>query len=463
MKKRNTFLKKFWSILLIGGILFGMTPPVSANDPLDELVKIVQTTVKSSLRQISGSEEVLLGQSKILQFEGGLKKTGNRYEENATITIHFDTKDFPAAVEQEIGAPLVLDVSMYAKTLWDESTGDMYLKFSNYKYAVETSDENLKAILDGFLEFPKFITEKMYHFNVTDLQKKLGKMLGDDLFTTQDLFISDEDVALLFEAGMRSGLFTVMKAGDSYTLSLTDTIKSIDLKSVFDLLKQTTFYSQIPSLEKEMIEDELKTLSLEDISSAQESLDMVREFTDFSLVVTTKEGKMTKMDTKLLVKTGEIFAKQGLSGVQDVYVRSEFLFTYQDQALPLPLSSMEEINFNKIIDMTFAIQERIMKSMPSFEEMPMDSFPEMNHERSAPLEKRETLDFDDDGIFDEAELEIWGTNPWDSDSDGDGVDDGEEIREGYDPLQQGKRKMHPGEYKEKRMEMIRLKKELNTQ
>ena len=47
-------------------------------------------------------------------------------------------------------------------------------------------------------------------------------------------------------------------------------------------------------------------------------------------------------------------------------------------------------------------------------------------------------DTDSDGLSDYDEAKIYGTDPVDSDSDGDGYIDGEEIKGGYNPLGDGK-------------------------
>jgi len=44
-----------------------------------------------------------------------------------------------------------------------------------------------------------------------------------------------------------------------------------------------------------------------------------------------------------------------------------------------------------------------------------------------------TLDSDGDGITDYDEIELYQTDPYDSDTDGDGYLDGDEIADGYDP------------------------------
>jgi len=44
------------------------------------------------------------------------------------------------------------------------------------------------------------------------------------------------------------------------------------------------------------------------------------------------------------------------------------------------------------------------------------------------------LDSDNDGLTDQEEAEEYGTGPYNEDSDGDGVDDGTEVAQGYDPL-----------------------------
>ena len=42
-------------------------------------------------------------------------------------------------------------------------------------------------------------------------------------------------------------------------------------------------------------------------------------------------------------------------------------------------------------------------------------------------------DRDDDGLFDDDETDVYGTDPDDPDSDGDGVGDGQEVYDGTDP------------------------------
>ena len=45
---------------------------------------------------------------------------------------------------------------------------------------------------------------------------------------------------------------------------------------------------------------------------------------------------------------------------------------------------------------------------------------------------------DGDGISDYDEINIWGTDPLNPDTDGDGFPDGLEIVTGYNPLGEGK-------------------------
>ena len=47
------------------------------------------------------------------------------------------------------------------------------------------------------------------------------------------------------------------------------------------------------------------------------------------------------------------------------------------------------------------------------------------------------LDSDNDGLYDDDEIDIYGTDPFLWDTDGDGVDDGQEIYDGTDPLNPG--------------------------
>ncbi len=50
----------------------------------------------------------------------------------------------------------------------------------------------------------------------------------------------------------------------------------------------------------------------------------------------------------------------------------------------------------------------------------------------------QSVDTDDDGLFDKEEIEIFSTNPLNPDSDGDGYLDGEEVKNGYNPSGPGK-------------------------
>jgi hypothetical protein len=43
-------------------------------------------------------------------------------------------------------------------------------------------------------------------------------------------------------------------------------------------------------------------------------------------------------------------------------------------------------------------------------------------------------DSDDDGLYDDDELNVYGTDPWAWDTDGDGSSDGEEVYYGTNPL-----------------------------
>ena len=48
-----------------------------------------------------------------------------------------------------------------------------------------------------------------------------------------------------------------------------------------------------------------------------------------------------------------------------------------------------------------------------------------------PLQQRP--DHDGDGLFDDDETDVYGTDPGNPDSDGDGADDGQEVYDGTDP------------------------------
>jgi len=56
-----------------------------------------------------------------------------------------------------------------------------------------------------------------------------------------------------------------------------------------------------------------------------------------------------------------------------------------------------------------------------------------------------TVDSDNDGLFDRDEVKVYKTNPLNSDTDGDGVLDGVEVRAGFNPNGLGKFYSVPGE------------------
>ena len=51
------------------------------------------------------------------------------------------------------------------------------------------------------------------------------------------------------------------------------------------------------------------------------------------------------------------------------------------------------------------------------------------------------LDSDNDGLNDEMELNVYHTDPFKADTDGDGFNDGDEVTNGYSPLWDGKKKI----------------------
>jgi len=59
-------------------------------------------------------------------------------------------------------------------------------------------------------------------------------------------------------------------------------------------------------------------------------------------------------------------------------------------------------------------------------------------EESLPSDEVVNLDSDQDGLSDADELNVYGTNPLKSDTDGDGYLDGEEVKNGYNPLGEGR-------------------------
>ena len=46
----------------------------------------------------------------------------------------------------------------------------------------------------------------------------------------------------------------------------------------------------------------------------------------------------------------------------------------------------------------------------------------------------QAADGDGDGLYDDDEQDVYGTDPWTWDTDGDGSSDGEEVHFGTDPL-----------------------------
>ncbi|HNU89793.1 MAG TPA: hypothetical protein PKJ11_00420 [bacterium] len=61
----------------------------------------------------------------------------------------------------------------------------------------------------------------------------------------------------------------------------------------------------------------------------------------------------------------------------------------------------------------------------------------MPEEPVLPEEVAVDLDSDQDGLSDADEINIYGTNPLKSDTDGDGYLDGDEVKNGYNPLGEG--------------------------
>jgi hypothetical protein len=59
------------------------------------------------------------------------------------------------------------------------------------------------------------------------------------------------------------------------------------------------------------------------------------------------------------------------------------------------------------------------------------------HRGATPARARQRADRDDDGLYDDDETDVYGTNPDIYDTDGDGVGDGEEVYVGTDPLVNG--------------------------
>ncbi len=100
----------------------------------------------------------------------------------------------------------------------------------------------------------------------------------------------------------------------------------------------------------------------------------------------------------------------------------------------LGVFEVEEINFEETTADSDKVSEREKQVAEIFDDDDFDDDGITNTDEEAGGTDKTKADSDGDGLNDGEELQMYNTDPMEPDTDGDSYLDGEEVRNGHDPL-----------------------------
>lgn len=328
-----------------------------ASSPVDNLLSAISASVDEDYIQVDAEGVLSFGETKltlenVFQKDHAKSKTKNAFE------VDFYAKSLPEkAFENNDLLTKDLEISLdgVATIYLNKDTGDIFYDLADYKIEVDSDNDDLQNILEGFFEITKIFTGETYYVNFETLAKDFENF--EDLYEEFKALnleaANSEDLILLLEAFLKSGLFEITEDDDVFTITLKNQVTAIDSASMEAAISQVSFLSES---DKITLIQELKKVST---ASTNTHLNELKKYLDFSIKI-EKSGSLignVKINatvdlTELAQASGEDIILNSLNYTQNIDL------DYANTKVNLPSKASSQISLNKIIGLFLTLEKQ---------------------------------------------------------------------------------------------------------
>lgn len=346
-------------LLSLGFLSF--TPLASADDSQTELFNAIEKSFVSENIQINDNGKISFG-SNYIDYTRDFSQNKSKRKSETDLKIVFDTITFPdeADIEDHFSFEGELSTAAY----YNESSEEIFYEVTNYKTDIKAVDSEIQTIAEGFLEIPKFFTNKMYYINFGELIEKYKEEFDDiDEFGLSSQ-ISTEDISNLLIGILQSGIFEIENQNNLYTVYLAKETDEIN----FDALEEAiNNMKNLPDAIKDEIIDELNYMKSDETEDINDFLDEFNRFFDFSIKIDLSYGKISTIDIEFIADTESIFENE-FEGkdLDNIEFTSSFNFNYKDKNVIIPSKNAIEVNVSMILSAFITIEQKMAREMEAY-------------------------------------------------------------------------------------------------
>ncbi|MBT4936440.1 hypothetical protein HON22_00835 [Candidatus Peregrinibacteria bacterium] len=370
-------MKKLLASILSLAFLFGFIPPQAwADEQMEFVATAMKSTLMNDFYQADENFSVYYGNTS-LTIQADQFADHSKMKADMDIKVHFDSKDFPNEVTDGISGneDFMFNGRVSTEEVIDLESQDAWFKFSNLGVDITAQDDDVKKVVEGFLEIFKVFSNTYYHINSKEIQKLVEGMSDAAMEELTFPQLSREDIANIAYALFNSGIFEVKEVqGSIYKLDLTNDLSSVDFVSILQAV------SSIESLGLNDVMSDLESeISGDALSNAAFSYSLFRDKIDFQWDLTIDSQEVKESLLNVTIKTSELNPE-----VKDILIKDTATISTRVVSVNLPNDPDNEVNITKLIEAVSIIGKKEQEKWDSYNsdwEMEMDA---MNKERITP-------------------------------------------------------------------------------
>ncbi len=364
------FMKKIISSILSFALFLSMTTLTQAKTHAESLVDTIRDTIESPNIQAEIESSMIYGSKNKINFIEKVQDNKEKMKGNMTVNVSLDSSDWPMVLQNSLeNMNFSLKGEIDFEVFFNKDSLDIYLGYDNFNMETETTDKEIKTIVEGFSEIPKLFSGKVFNIN-------FKKILGDDrdLEVLLDLLKSftKEDLSLMYETMIKSNIFDVkIIDNNKYSLTLAENFSDIDFGELF---KGMESFMVIPE-QKIMLNSvimSIDNMTEQDKKSAEDMWNKINNFINLSIIIDTQNNKIKnidveiKIDIKGLILSIEPSASEEVKDFKEIVIKESADLYYKDIDINYSTLKKNTVDISKIVEAVKASTERAMKKFNNY-------------------------------------------------------------------------------------------------
>lgn len=352
-------MKKNISNLFLLFCFFLFLPIAQANSTIDELTKAIQKSLLSNYFQTIEEGEFIWGEDR-LNYKAELTQDNTKRKIESELKLNLGTNKILSDLEEELNlGNLQIQGNLTTLSYFDENNQDGYYEITNYDTTVKTDELESKIIIEGFLEIPKFFTNKKYYFNSQKIIENFPEETQEQAELNFQVKLSKQEIVSILNGILKTGIFDITVNANTYTIQIAQELKELNTA---ELKKAIQSIQNLSSDLKDNFTSIIDELSLEN-----EDLQEFKNFIDFSSQITLQNSKIkeitTKVDFNLQKLISEKEGKEVDLEIDNLSINDTTTFTYQTKTFPWPNENKINIDLNKIISAFITLEKKAYAQM----------------------------------------------------------------------------------------------------